>query len=728
MSSQALLPQHEALIDGSAIASSVAEARGYRSVTNPADLLALGFADYQCRTPGLLIPLWDVTGQNSRYHFRPDAPRSNEAGKPIKYETPAGSRLALDVPRSVRPHLGDPTIPLWVTEGARKVDAAVSHGLCCIGVSGVWGWRGTNEHGGKAALPDWESIALNGREVFLAYDSDVMSKLSVRAALDRLASFLRGREARVRFVLLSEGVEGEKVGFDDYFVGGGTVEGLPALTVDALPLATVLPPYPTHVFPPPVRRFIIEAAAALDAPEEMIGLPLMAFAAAAIGNTRFVEIKRGFRQRPILWTAVVGKPGTAKSPGLDAASGPLRALQEHATAGWKQEMEQFERDLADWNALDKSGKSLVVKPTAPRLEHFLTTDSTKEALGVMATESAGLAVYRDELTAWVAGFDAYRSGRGGDRQDMLSLWSGTPLKIDRKNAPPIVVERPTVSVVGGVQPDRLSFLSAEAGQDGFLDRPLWAYPDVPVMYWTDAEVSEEAETAISNLFAKLRVSLGAAHPEGYRLQPCAQARALFVEWHDENAMLQEVASPLLRGVYAKLPLQLLRIALVLHCLAHPEPQADELSVETMEGAIALVEFHRTHAAKVMAHFQHLGTVGGGDLAARIIRILRIFERENADGWGSRSDLLHRLGNVKSHDLTAALNTLLAARTIERRAIATTTKDAEQWRLTRTAQEIPHSKYSTFSTEAPNSSNLSNTSNLLNGPDQPDDGFGNEMIL
>ena len=35
---------------------------------------------------------------------------------------------------------------------ARKVDAAVSHGLCCIGVPGVWGWRGTNAKGGKAAL------------------------------------------------------------------------------------------------------------------------------------------------------------------------------------------------------------------------------------------------------------------------------------------------------------------------------------------------------------------------------------------------------------------------------------------------------------------------------------------------------------------------------------------------------------------------------------------------
>jgi hypothetical protein len=285
-----LLSQHLELIQASAIAPEVAAERGYRSVTNPADLRALGFAEYQCRTPGLLVPVWNVAGQNSRYQFRPDAPRSNEAGKPIKYETPAGSRLALDVPRSVEPLLRDPTFPLWITEGARKADAAVSQGLCCIGVPGVWGWRGTNKHGGRTALADWDSIALNGREVCIAYDSDVMTKPSVRAALDRLATFLRSRGAGVRFVLLPDGPRGEKVGLDDYFAGGGTAEDLAALTVDALPVATVLPPYPTHVFPPTVRRFITEAASALDAPEEIIGLPVMAFAAAAIGNTRFIEI------------------------------------------------------------------------------------------------------------------------------------------------------------------------------------------------------------------------------------------------------------------------------------------------------------------------------------------------------------------------------------------------------------------------------------------------------
>jgi hypothetical protein len=68
----------------------------------------------------------------------------------------------------------------------------VSRGLCCIGVLGVWGWRGTNELGGRAALPDWDSIALN-REVYIAFDADVMVKTEVHQSLERFKAFLESR-------------------------------------------------------------------------------------------------------------------------------------------------------------------------------------------------------------------------------------------------------------------------------------------------------------------------------------------------------------------------------------------------------------------------------------------------------------------------------------------------------------------------------------------------------
>jgi hypothetical protein len=128
--------------------------------------------------------------------------------------------MALDVPPAVRPLLGNPNVPLVVTEGARKDDAAASAGLCCIAVAGVWNWRGSNDDGGTVALPDWEHIALNDRTVLLAFDSDVTTKPPVQAALQRLKEMLVRRKAHVQIVHLPSGPNGEKVGLDDFLAAG----------------------------------------------------------------------------------------------------------------------------------------------------------------------------------------------------------------------------------------------------------------------------------------------------------------------------------------------------------------------------------------------------------------------------------------------------------------------------------------------------------------------------
>jgi hypothetical protein len=224
-SASGLLPHHANLITASAISNEVARARGYRTVSTKAKLKGLGFGEAQRRIPALLIPIWSITGEIATYQIRPDEPRIKD-GKPLKYETPAGARMALDVPPAARPLLGDPAIPLFITEGARKADAAVSQGLCCIALLGVWNFRGTNEHGGLTALADWEHVALKGRKAYICFDSDVMEKDAVRLAMKRLRSFLELRGADVRLIYLPAGAGGVKVGLDDYLAAGGTVDGL----------------------------------------------------------------------------------------------------------------------------------------------------------------------------------------------------------------------------------------------------------------------------------------------------------------------------------------------------------------------------------------------------------------------------------------------------------------------------------------------------------------------
>jgi hypothetical protein len=233
----ALVPQHEKLIADSAISAEVASERGYKSIVKKVDLDALGFGRGQQQVPALVAPIHDVDGNVAFHLARPDEPREKN-GRRLKYEMPMGTTMVVDVPPRCRSALGDPDIPLYITEGTRKADAAVSKGLCCISLIGTWCWRGTNEKGGTTLLPDFESIALNGRKVFIVFDSDVMTKRSVHGALERFGPALVRRKAKVRYVYLPHGEDDTKVGLDDYFAGGATVEDLLGCTEhDLRPMA-----------------------------------------------------------------------------------------------------------------------------------------------------------------------------------------------------------------------------------------------------------------------------------------------------------------------------------------------------------------------------------------------------------------------------------------------------------------------------------------------------------
>jgi hypothetical protein len=243
---------HLTALHASAISDDVIRERGYRSVTQSAELRKLGFSpDQSKQVPGLLLPLHSTDGQSPIYIYRPDNPRVFEdkrhrdengqhPNKVIKYEMPKGARMRLDCPPRCKPMLGDPKIPLWITEGQKKADALASAGLCSIAMLGVWNFVGTNEHGGKVWLSDWTDIALNGRFVRIVFDSDVMTKPDVRAALDVLTKRLQSKEAKVDAVYLPSGPNG-KIGVDDWLSEGHSLDELNALVEAPRPAPQAAP-------------------------------------------------------------------------------------------------------------------------------------------------------------------------------------------------------------------------------------------------------------------------------------------------------------------------------------------------------------------------------------------------------------------------------------------------------------------------------------------------------
>jgi Domain of unknown function (DUF3854) len=222
-------PEHLKMLADSGITADYAERRGYETITEPnskrlADIGIVKAARY-C-VPGLLIPLLSADGTVCTHQYRPDNPRIKDNGKPgPKYETPYKRPIHLHVPPGVGELLRDPNEPLWVTEGIKKADCGALRGLCIVGLIGTYGWRGTNEHGGKTALADWNEIALNsGRQVVIGYDSDIARNDNVRQAAHALADYLAFKGSNVSLLWLPDTDE-KKTGLDDY-LANHTVEEL----------------------------------------------------------------------------------------------------------------------------------------------------------------------------------------------------------------------------------------------------------------------------------------------------------------------------------------------------------------------------------------------------------------------------------------------------------------------------------------------------------------------
>ncbi len=243
-----LSEKHLQMLHESAITNEVIAARGYKTISEASELRQLGFAPAQCQSPGLLLPLWTTDGEQLAV-YRPDNPRVVEdkskrnpdktyPNKVIKYEFPKNIHMRLDCPPMARPQLGNPSVPLWITEGQKKADALVSAGLCSIALLGVWNFRGTNVDGGKTMLSDWQSVALNGREVRIVFDSDVMVKPAVQQAIRSLIGILTNKHASVSAVYLPSEHGRGKVGVDDWLFAGHSVADLEAM-VEAPRLAPV---------------------------------------------------------------------------------------------------------------------------------------------------------------------------------------------------------------------------------------------------------------------------------------------------------------------------------------------------------------------------------------------------------------------------------------------------------------------------------------------------------
>jgi hypothetical protein len=228
-----LLPQHLADLHKSGLTDETIRACGFHSITDPKIIArSLNWKGNASQLgPCLAIPFVDLAGKQAGYQrLKPDRPRKDKDGKPIKYESPKGSTNQPYFPPGTLALLADPARPLLFIEGEKKSAKADQEEFPCVGLVGVYGWqrkRPRNEHGkaeGERTLIDaLAGLPWKNRTVYIVFDSDAATNSNVRWAEWHLAQTLAKQGADVRIVRLPPGQVGAdgksaKVGLDDYLV------------------------------------------------------------------------------------------------------------------------------------------------------------------------------------------------------------------------------------------------------------------------------------------------------------------------------------------------------------------------------------------------------------------------------------------------------------------------------------------------------------------------------
>lgn len=358
--------------------------------------------------------------------------------------------------------------------------------------------------------------------------------------------------------------------------------------------------FPLRVLPDALARFVQDVALAKNCPPDYVAIPLLTIAGAAIGASRALEIKPGWRERPCLYAAVIGPPGSSKTPALRAVASPVYAEQDRRFGSYRRQRQAWDED-------DESRRG-----APPRLETIYVSDITAEKLaGLLRDNPRGVVQIRDELTAWVEAMGEYKNGRGTDRQAYLSVWAGEPIRIDRKKEPdPIYVSHPFVAVVGGLTPSMLPALRGEHERwDGFIDRVLLAYPaPLPAKGedWlcVDPEIAADWEATLHQLW-ELQPELTdnqESRPHYVRLTKSGRgAWEQFTAWLADEQNRDNLPD-FIRGHLAKFRGYGARLALLLHCLRRVcrEVTDEDVDAESVQRAGQLIGYFRSHCLKVHA--------------------------------------------------------------------------------------------------------------------------------
>ena len=372
-------------------------------------------------------------------------------------------------------------------------------------------------------------------------------------------------------------------------------------------------PYPTRAMPKAVSTLIEEAARAIGCDEAFVALPLMATLGSAIGTTRRVELKPGWRVLPIVWPVTVAESGSAKSPAADVSLDHVREREDRlheeylsTLSIYENEVEDYEKCRSAWRHDKKSDQPPPTRPRPPVQRSVLVEDATIEALvSALADNPRGLLVATDEFAGLLGSMGRYNGTPAADESLYLKAYGGRSHNQRRRTGRSVHIRQAAVWLTGTIQPGVLRrALGVERRESGLLARLLLAQPPRRPKKWTTDTVGwttrEDFVRVLDNLYG-LQHELVAGREESRVVRLGRDAETLYVRFHDEHNLETIQHSGDLAAAWSKLEETAGRLALIVHetrLAAGETVVADEIDAVSMAAAIELVGWFKYETRRV----------------------------------------------------------------------------------------------------------------------------------
>ncbi|TAF75886.1 MAG: DUF3987 domain-containing protein [Alphaproteobacteria bacterium] len=378
--------------------------------------------------------------------------------------------------------------------------------------------------------------------------------------------------------------------------------------------STTSPPaplFPLATLPPMLAQVIHDAALSKSAPIGYVASTVLSLAGGLIGISRSINPKHDWYEPPTLWMMIVGAPSSNKSPAMDVCSRIIEELEleinsdyEALKAEYQEKMklyeaqeklskEQTKKALKDGDALPDKEEA-IKQPHPPRRKRIVVTTGSIEQIAELVQQNPrGLCMVRDEMAGLLMNMERY--GGGTDRQFYIESFGGRRYTVDTRNRPePLIIQRLLLTLLGGIQPQRLTEIFHASTDDGLSARFLYDCSDRVPIQRHNTRYDKKLLMHIFTRLYKLELRMDQyGTPQSISVPFEEDARDCLFDYAEHLAQREQEADGLLESHIGKMRGYVVRIAGVLAFLdwAVGTDWDEPTSIEkhTVERAITLVD-------------------------------------------------------------------------------------------------------------------------------------------